>query len=349
MKAWVIAKKEFRDVMREKSLVTAFMIQLFLAGFSALLLAGLTALYSPDAIDAAPRATVAYIGPGGMLESLEEADNLEILQLSGIDAVAAFENGGVDAIIQEQYLDDDEVRDITIILPDGELASTLLITQFKAVLIDYENDLRLERADRITVISDLPEPIDVEGSTPYAFVYSTLIPLLVITPVFLSGAIAADALSQESRSRTLLILRSTPVSTTSLVLGKLIVPVLLVPIQVIVWIGLFALNGFPTVEPWTVVGFATMMGIFLTGTGGIIAALVRDESTTQAAYAILVLSMAVFSLLLPRDPLNVVALMTAGVVDAAAWRAVAMLAVATVAGLAAAIIVTSRRIRRDLL
>jgi ABC-type Na+ efflux pump permease subunit len=173
--------------------------------------------------------------------------------------------------------------------------------------------------------------------------------LLVVTPVFLSGAIAADALSQESRSRTLLTNRPMPISTRTLVLGKLVIPVVLGPVQVTVWLGLFALNGFPSHDPWTVVAFATVMGIFITGTGGIIAALVRNESTTQAAYVVFVLGIGVFSLMLPRDPMNVIALLTAGVTDGAAWTSVGLLSLAAAVGLVASIWVTRRRIQRDML
>ncbi len=348
MKLFTIAGKEFRDVLREKSLITAFVIQLFLAGFSALLLVGLTALHSPETLDAAPRTSVAYLGDGGFDAYLADAGNIDLLPRSSEQAVEDFRAGRLGAIIQERADDPDGVHAITIVLPDGELQSTLLVTQLKALLIDYENDLRQDRAGRLD-IAYLPSPIEVRADSPYGFVYATLIPLLVITPVFLSGAIAGDALSQESRSRTLLILRSTPVATHTLVLGKLVVPVLLVPIQVSVWLALFALNGFPTEAPWVVVAFATVLGVFLTGTGGIIAAMIRDESTTQAAYAVFVLGIAAFSLALPRDPLNVIALLVTGVPDSLAWQSVALLLAAAVAGLTAAIMLTGRRIRRDLL
>lgn len=342
-----IARKEFRDVMREKSLLTAFAIQLFLAGFSALLLVGLTALHSPGSLDAAPEATIAYVGSGGFQPYLEEEGNLRVRSMAGDEALEDFRAGRLAAVVQERG-EDEGVRRITIILGDGELQSALLVNQFKALLLEYEDDLRQDRRERLE-ITHLPEAIDVDADVPYGFVYATLMPLLVITPVFLSGAIAGDALSQESRSRTLLILRSTPITTTTLVLGKLLIPVLLVPIQVTVWLVLLAVNGFPVQDPVTVVAFATMLGVFLTGTGGIIAALVRDESTTQAAYAIFVLGLAVFSLLLPRDPLNTIALLATGVADAAAWQSVALLAVATASGLVAAIAVTGHRIRHDML
>ncbi len=340
-----IAKKELRDVLRERSLVTAFVIQLFLAGFSALLLAGLTALHSPESLDAQPDITVAYVGPGG-LDGFMRGAGIDVEPMERAQALDAFDRAEIAAVVEEDYGDPDGLRNVTVLLADGELETTLFVTQLKEVLIDYEESLRQDRLERLE-LSYLPPRTDARPEQPYVFVYSTLIPLLVVTPVFLSGAIAGDALSQESRSRTLLILRSAPISTTKLVIGKLLVPALLVPLQVAAWLGLFWLNGFPTAEPGLVIVFATIMGVFLTGTGGIIAALVRDESTTQAAYAVFVLAIGTFALLLPRDPMNVIALFTTGVPDALAWKTSVYLTAAAIIGVALSIWVTGRRIRTD--
>ena len=339
-----IARKELRDVMREKSLVTAFLVQALLAGFSALLLTGLTALHSPDSIQAAPDATIGYVGPGGFDAYLDEAGNLDVVPLDAQGAIDAFETGRVAAIIEERYDDPADERRITLVLPDGELQSTLLVTQLKGLLLDYEADLREDRAARLQ--HDLVAIEDADAGT-WGFVQTTLLPLMVVTPVMLSGAIAGDALSQESRSRTLLLLRSAPISAARLVAGKLLVPVLLVPIQVALWILLFWLNGHATAAPLALLGLATLLGILMTTAGTLVAAFVRSETWTQATYAVLLLILGVGSLLLPRDPLNVVALVAAGSVDGAAWVSIGAMAVATVVTSVGAVWVTKRRIEAD--
>ncbi len=344
-----LARKELRDVLRERSLVVAFLIQMLLAGFSALLLAGLTALHSPEALDAAPEADVAFVGADdGFAPYLRAEANLRVTLLDGATAVDGFRDGTYDAVVQERWLERDAVRTLTIILADGELETTLLSTQFRQLLIDYETDLRLEREGRLERELVLLET-DVRPEVPYTFVYTTLIPLLVITPVFLSGAIAGDALSQESKTRTLLLLRSAPVGPTVLVFGKLLVPVLLVPLQVLVWLGLFWLNGFPTREVGLVVGAATVMGVLLTAAGTAVAATVKNESATQAAYAVLVLALGVVSMLLPRDPLNLVSLLAVGTVEPLGVLTLAVLGVLAAASLVLAVVFTRQRIVADAL
>lgn len=346
MRALTLARKELRDVLREKSIITAFLVQLFLAGFSALLLAGLTAIHSPEAVDAAPEATVAYDGPGGFRPYLASGANIEVEDMEGDAAMQAFRVGSVDAVVQESYTEDADARRVTIVLADGELEASLLVTRLKGLLLDYEADLRTDRQDRLErSVVVLDTGVRAEG--PYAFVHTILVPLLVITPVFLSGAIAGDALSQESRSRTLLLLRSAPLRTLDIIAGKLLVPVLLVPLQVAVWLILFWANGYPSSAPLAVIAFATLLGILLTSAGGLVAALVQDESQTQAAYAVLVLALGVFSLVLPRDPLNTIALLSTGVADVATWQAVGMTVAAAVVSLVAAVWITARRMRTD--
>lgn len=350
MKIWVLAGKELRDVLRERSLITAFLIQMLLAGFSALLLAGLTALHSPEALDAAPDSDIAYVGDleDGFHVLLRGVGNLGVTFLDAEGAVAGFYAGSFDAVIQEEAPDPDGVRHLTIMLADGELETTLLSTQLRQLLIDYETGLRQERAGRLSQELVLLDT-GVRPEVPYTFVYTTLIPLLVITPVFLSGAIAGDALSQESKTRTLLLLRSMPVSPTALVVGKLLVPVLLVPVQVMVWLGLFWLNGFPTNQPVLVLASATIMGILLTAAGTAIAATVRNESTTQAAYAVLVLALGVLSMLLPRDPLNLVSILSVGTVEPAGLLTLAILSLLAGAALVLAVAFTRQRIINDAL
>ncbi len=349
MKILAIAGKEFQDVLRERSLVTAFVIQLFLAGFSTLLLAGLTVLYSPEALDAAPNADIAYTGPGGFDAYLEGTGNLRVETYGTAEALEHFRNGNVSAVVEELVFEADGVRRVTLLLADGELESTLLVTQMKSLLLEYEADLREQRNERLEL--DVEPFIEAQSGVrperPYTFVYSTLLPLLIVTPVFLSGAIAGDALSQEARTRTLMILRSAPIKPSTLIAGKLTVPILLVPFQVVLWLALFAWNGFGSQDVPLIIATSVILAVLLTTAGLLVAALVPNETATQAAYALLVLLLAGFSLLLPRDPLNVLALLASGGRDADTVASIAIMLVAAVGTAALSAWVVAKRIRTD--
>jgi ABC-2 type transport system permease protein len=165
--------------------------------------------------------------------------------------------------------------------------------------------------------------------------------------VFLSGAIAGDAFVQEVQTRTLLLLRASPMGLQALLVGKLLLPVALAPVQVGLWMVLLGANGIPIHHASGLLALATVLALLLASLAIALAAWVRKEGQVQAAYALVVLVLAVASLLLPHDVLNLVALLATGTPPLTAWSTLAALACA--AGLAAAfgLPYAARRIRQD--
>jgi ABC-2 type transport system permease protein len=319
-----IAGKELGDVTRERSILVALMVQFLIAAFSGFLLIGLTGLYDPGSLSDAPRADLAYVGPGGFDELLDEAPNLRVQAMELDAAMAAFADGRIAAVVQERTGPDD-ARSITLLLPDGELQATLLTSQLRGLLEDYEDELRRDRQDRLDVqIIEYPAPFAVER--PYLFGYTVLLPLLVLTPVFLAGAITGDSFQTELQTRTLALLRAAPVSAASILAGKLFVPVFLAPAQVLLWVALFGLNGLPVPDLWLLLGTTLLMALLLAGVGLLVALFVRREHQSQEAYALTVLALAGASLWLPRDPLNLIARIATGSHGASDYATLVILA-----------------------
>lgn len=336
MSLWPIARKEFRDILREKTLVVAFLIQLFIAGFSTLLLTGLLALNDVGSSGVAPNVPIAYNGDGTALPYLADFD---VDEMPVGDAWDAFDAGIVGGMVFETSGD---VQRITIIVPDGELHTSLLIAALQDALGRYEDDLRAERADRLeTELLRFPAP---KRDASYTFVHASLVPLLVLTPVVLAGAIAGDSLGQERRAGTLSVLRSTPATLRTIVLGKLLVPVGLVPFQVGLWALLLAVNGYPIHVVWVLV-LATALAAILAGLGLLTTTLVQDEAVSQAAYAIVVLVLAGLALAMPRDPVNLIALFAAGVPDSVGWATLGVLVASAVPMLVVTIRFVEARLR----
>lgn len=342
-----VAGKDLRDILRERSILVSLAVQLFIAGFSTFLSVGLTGLYDPGAIEAFPRADVAYAGPGGFDAYLDDARNLDVERMSADEGRTRFLDGRVDAVVEETWSDADATRTVTLLLPEGTIEGTLLLTQLKSMLQEYEHDLRVERSTRLVQpLVVAPEPPEAAAGS-FAFVYGSLLPLLVLTPVFLSGAIAGDSFVHEAQTKSLLILRSTPLSGAGIVAAKMLVPILLAPAQVALWIGLFALNGLPVANLAILLGLAAILALLLASFSLAIATWVRQEGQVQAAYALLVLLLAVASLLLPHDPMNLVALLATDSLSGSVWTSVALLGLASLAAASVCLPLAARRIRRD--
>lgn len=343
-----MAGKDLRDVLRERSILASLVVQLFVAGFSTFLSVGLSGLYDPSSIDTFPQADVGYAGPGGFDHYLQGAgaSNLRVTRLNATAGLAAFQEGRL-AMLVEETVADDGTRTVTLLLPEGTLQTTLLLTQVKGFLQDYEHDLRVQEQGRLgqqVLRVDAPAS---RGAGSHGFVYGTLLPLLVLTPVFLSGAIAGDAFVQEVQTRTLLLLRSSPLSIPAVLAGKLLVPVALAPVQVALWVGLLALNGIAVHGLWAILALSTLLALLLACLGIALASWVRKEGQVQAAYALVVLLLAVASLLLPHDVLNLIALFGSGDPPATAWSTFGILGAAAAASAALGLPFAAQRIRRD--
>ncbi|MES2155583.1 MAG: ABC transporter permease subunit [bacterium] len=341
-----IAGKELRDVLRERSIIVAVLVQFFIAAFSAFLTVGLLALYDPGSATAHPPADVAYLGPGGFDKVMDTTINLHVRN-NPVDAMHGFAAGAFEAVVQESIAPDG-VHTITIVVPDGDLRSTLIVTQMRDLLQQYEHDLRQANQTRLAQhVVELPQDVP-RSPAPYPFVYATLLPLLLLTPVFLSGAIAGDAFTQEIQGRTLLLLRSSPISVPRLLLGKLLVPLALAPLQFLLWVALLWANGQPVANLPLLATLSTSITLVLTGIGYSLAARLRRDGPVQASYALVAIALGVASLFLPRDPLNLIARLATGPADATSLATLALIAAAGITACALGIADAARRIRRDL-
>jgi len=342
-----IARKEAGDIARERTVVLAVLTQLLVAAFSAFISIGLVALADPGALGASAHGTVAYVGPGGFDDRLQQAGTLRVVRTGFDDALAGFRDGRYLAVVEET-VDDPAPRRVALLLAEGDVRTPLLMAEMRTLLREYELSLRQERAERLE-----QEIVEVRtGARPgvvYGFAFAMLLPLLVATPVFIAGAITGDSFAHEIASRTLPLLRSTPAATRDILLGKLLPPVALAPAQVCLWIALFALNGLEVRNAPALVLYTTVLAALLSGVGIGIAFVVRRPSVSQSAYALAVLVLSAFALALPQDPLNVAARLAVGTADTVTWLTMAALGAAAVATLGLALVAAHRTLSRGAL
>jgi hypothetical protein len=333
--ARAVAKKDAGDLVREKTLLVAVAVQFFIAAFSAFLLFGLQGLYDPGSLDARVQADVAYVGDGGFDAWLDDQPGIRLFRTDTPD-------GAMDAIIRETVTADGR-HVIAIEVPREDITTALLVTRIQDLLQEYERALRADRADRLdTPALSLPPG----GNPAFAFAHATLLPLLVIIPAFLAGSIAGDSFAQELQTRTVTTLRSAPAPVGAIVAGKVAVAVLLAPLQAGLWLLLLAANGFPPASPLMILLAVTAMSSILAAFAVTIAVTIRREGATQAAYAGMALALAVVSQWLPREPLNLLARLSAGPLDAVAVTTVGWLLALGAAAIIAASLLAARVLER---
>lgn len=338
MKPWlVLARKEMQGVLRERTILLAIVIQVFVAGFSSFLVVGLSGLVDPDSIPTRLTPDVAVNGSPNVTLHLERAGLGVIHYPSDRDALAGVQVGRADAalLVPDPGNETRPVR-LRLVLPDGELRTTITLVQVKRALEEYERELRTSREARLDF-----EPLYVQTNAKagsYAFVYSILIPLLVFLPVILAGALVADSMTEEMQRGTLPLLLVSPATPGDVVAGKLAANVAFAPVLAAAWFALLALNDLhaPLVG---IVGilivttaFATLMAALAAG----IAMVTKDRNKAHILYATLLFFLLALSLLLPVNPVNAVALLAAGSATMDVWLVVAgsvLTAAASVAAL----------------
>ncbi|GGL30412.1 hypothetical protein GCM10009037_12630 [Halarchaeum grantii] len=339
----VVARRELASLGREKTIVLALAIQLFVAAFSSFLVVGLVSLYAPGATAGAYVVTVGVAGnASGDLAPVVDAGGARtaIEYENPALARAAFEEGTVDAYVVAERAPSGRTH-VDAVAPEGSFETTLVVTQLKDALTDYERQRRAELADRLD-----RQPLDLppeRGGNPYfGFTYTVLVPVLAFLPAFISGSIAADSVAEELDRGTFELLRVAPLSVADIVDGKALAFVAIAPAQAACWFAFLALNGTPLGHPVAVLGLVAAVSAVLVGAGIATALLAPKRREAQLVYSFGALAAFGAASLLPESPQNVVAKLAIGSPTTVTWLSVAGALALGVAGYAAARVAAAR-------
>jgi len=301
-----IARRELATLRSEKTIVLALLIQLFIAAFSSFLVVGLVSLYDPGSVEGY-ETTVGVTGDASddLLRVVDEQASMEgVAYDSQATARTAFRNGEVDAVL----LADRRAGRVfvTATAPDGNVRTTIIVVQLRETLSTFE---RVERDQRSSSLAATPLDLPPRsGSTPYyGFSYTVLLPLLCFLPVFISGSITVDSVTEEFERGTLELLRVAPVSTVDIVDGKVWAAAVLAPAQAGLWLLLLDFNGTPVRHPLALLLVVAALSLLVVTLGATIALLAPDRRAAQFLYSVSVLVAFGGTTLLPLNPVNTVA------------------------------------------
>jgi ABC-type Na+ efflux pump permease subunit len=301
-----VAKRDISSLSREKTIVLALLIQLFIAAFSSFLVVGLTSLYDPGSVES-DDVTIALSGDASseLVRAADDAGiNAEVYPTQEA-AREAFQNGGVDAAVHADYLN--AKISATATIPEGSVRSTLLVVQTRQLLEELE---RNERFDRRADLSTQPVPLPEEGSggSPYfGFTYTILVPLLLFLPPFISGSVTVDSLTEEMERGTLELLRVAPVSLVDIVDGKALGMAALAPAQALLWILLLSANGIAISNIVPLLVLVSAISLVVVVLGATLGLAMGTRRQAQLLYSVLALALFGLAALLPEHPAAAVA------------------------------------------
>jgi len=303
----IIARRDLTSLSREKTIVLALLIQLFVAAFSSFLVVGLTSLYDPSSVDSGG----IEIGVTGeakqdLFEAVAETEGVQPIPFESLDATQrAFDQGRVDAYLDGSYVrpidGDGRVVQVTATAPDSSIRTTLVVVQLRKVLKTLERQERLERADSLDSLP-LPLPPETDASPYFSFTYTVLIPLLLFLPSFISGSVAVDTVTEEIERGTLELLRVAPVSLVDIVDGKSLAMIALAPAQGALWLLLLSLNGITVANPVALLVLVGATAGIVVVFGVVLGLQLGRRRPAQLLYSILTLVVFGAAVLLPEHP-----------------------------------------------
>jgi len=285
-----IVRKELRSVTKEKTIMIAIAIQLFIASFSSAILIGMLSFYDPDSIGLNARISidVGVIGDAGspLIGFLRHRNAKVVAFSSPTEAEDAFEAGAIDVIffIPEAVPEDSGgVVDMKLFLPESEAQATMILMVLKQPMKQYENYLRERRGVHIryTDIQGLP-------ATTYEFRYSIIVPILMFFPAFVAGSMVVDSVSEELENHTLDTLRSAPLSLSAILGAKIAAALVLAVAQCALWSMLLRLNRITIQNLGLVLLLAAALAAIITVGAAFGAVYFKDRERAQFVYSLFI-------------------------------------------------------------
>ena len=311
-----IAGRELSGLRAEKTILLAIGIQLFIAAFSSFLVVGLVSMYDPGSLGGAE---VEVAGAGDAVADLEraaaEVEGASVTRYEDAGAARlAFDRNAADAVVVANRNDDGRISAV-VTAPDATVETTVIVVQLRDLLRTYE---RQERADRADYLSESPLPLpERTGTSPYfTFTYTVLIPVLVFLPVFISGSLVVDSITEEIDEGTFELLRVAPVTLGEIVDGKALAAVAIAPGQALLWLLLLRFNGTPVANVPSILALMTGLTTLVVALALAISALAPDRRAAQFLYSIGVLVLFGGATAMAGGPANAVARLAIDSADA---------------------------------
>lgn len=302
---FTLVKRELKSITREKTIVLAIIIQLFIASFSSIIVIGLMSFYDPDSIGQNTRITikVGIVGDtSSPLVGFLRDRNIRVTSFTNINnAEEAFRSGQVDTVMFVPG-NNTGIVDMKLILPNLDSKATVILMVLKEPLKKYETYLREMNGVPVSYQ-------DLVGKSPttYEFLYSLIIPMLMLFPALLAGSMVIDTVSEEIESKTLDTLRSAPVSFNEILTAKILAAVITVPIQGIMWAMLLRLNNVQMQNLGLVLLLCVTIGAFISIGAVIISLCFKNRERSQFMYSIALIITAGLSSFLNPSPFGLMA------------------------------------------
>lgn len=315
MKLLALSRKESQDILSNRIYLMVVIVQLFiiLGAFGLALVSSM--ITDPNMIDQWQGSAAIKVGitqdlSGSDLEKSLKDQNLNLVYFQTPEEGKNELDTRMVAMI---YLTNSQ-GDIGLETNTANVFYPVISEKINKALGTYRLEQKLSKqglsSEQIKVIQNplvLKEvPVNVNSSAPLAIdssyfveiMYGFIIPFIVLLPFFLASNIVTDSVVGEKERKTFEVLLMTPLSSSMVVIGKILPILLFSLLQSAAWILLLELLKVPIYHSLLLLVLLFFVGLGFIGLGVIISMLV--DSTKEANSAItLLLFFATFVLFVP--------------------------------------------------
>ena len=313
-----VVKKELGSVLRDRTILIAILIQLFIASFSSGLLLGMFSLYDADTVlrFSGSRIRIGVVDvPDNPLGSFLADRGLRVIPFGTLtEAESAFYEGKISAIVDPPR-DANGITEIKLYLPDSDTMSSLIRTVIQEPLKQYENYLRAQKGVEMHYTDLQGEP-----STSFEFIYSVLLPMLMFFPAFVAGSLSIDSITEEVENNTVQTLLSAPLTVNGMVSAKISSVLILSILQCGAWLVLLKLNGIAIQNTGWILLLALIVSGITSTSAALGAVLLKDRERSQFIYALMLLAALAISNLLNLSPIITLSRLAIGDHFASGWN-----------------------------
>jgi len=300
-----LALKDLKGMVKERTFVSVMVLLIFVTSFSSVITFGILTLYNPEYVGFAieKEANVALVGNAPMLEKIMKVKKYDSLQKAFRD----FYEGDIDAIIVANESSKSYLR---VYLPKEEIKAIQTSLFIKEKLVKYEKELRRRNSIPIFELSfyakgkriDLPQGVSIS----FKFIYVVLIPLLMITTAVSAAGLLIDSMTEEIETKTLELLKSSPLSSTEISIGKILASYILSATLTPIWIILVIANGIDIHNVALVFSLSLSFSLMLISLAYTLSVVIKDRERSQLVFSIVIISIIPLLFTNPFSPVGLV-------------------------------------------
>jgi ABC-2 type transport system permease protein len=316
MKIITLAKKEAQDILTNRIYLMVVFVQVFIIlGAFGLGLAS-SVITDPMLLDKFGATSSLKIGISEDLENSSivndlKAQNLNLIYFKDMNKANSLLGSELVAVIN---VSPPPKEDITYQSDTSNVFYPIVSEKIKNAVNNFKLEKKLKSAgideskidaiknplvlNEIKVNEDNAVKIALNNSYFVEIMYGFIVPFVLLLPFFLASNIVTDSIVGERERKTFEMLLMTPLSSSMVIMGKILPILSFSMIQSIAWIILLDLLGVPIYNIFILIFILLFIGMGFIGVGILISMLV--DSTKEANSAItLVLMFVTFLLFLP--------------------------------------------------